>query len=450
MYFCIHEYLPSFRMACRRNDDRRQYDSNSSDCDTEYSEPDERRKSCIKQNMKRSGAKSKPCLVKRNSDELSSNNSNSGSPENDRTSGSLKSPQNCGPGSRNRLRSNLTTNLARNQQGPPANSQSDRQRGERITLVVDETRFVADPELFRAHPNTMLGRMFSSSLDNNFTRPNERGEYEVAEGISATVFRAILEYYKTMTIRCPPSISVQELREACDYLLIPFDAETIKCQNLRGLLHELSNDGARQQFNVFLEDQILPHMVLSAQRGDRECHIVILTDEDIVDWDEEYPPQMGEEYAQVITSTPMYRFFKYIENRDVAKQVLKERGLKKIRLGIEGYPTYKEKIKKRPGGRPEVIYNYVQRPFLHMSWEKEEAKSRHVDFQCVRSKSITNLLEAAAAEEGAAAAPVVAIGGPFQLPNAVVDNPLPPPVVLPLQPPQPSPSEPYPNNPPEV
>jgi hypothetical protein len=41
-----------------------------------------------------------------------------------------------------------------------------------------------------------------------------------------------------------------------------------------------------------------------------------------------------------------------------------------------------------------VIYNYVQRPFLLMSWEKE--KSRHVDFQCVRSKSITNLLEAAA------------------------------------------------------
>lgn len=43
-----------------------------------------------------------------------------------------------------------------------------------------------------------------------------------------------------------------------------------------------------------------------------------------------------------------------------------------------------------------VIYNYVQRPFLHMSWEKEEAKSRHVDFQCVKSKSITNLAAAAA------------------------------------------------------
>lgn len=63
---------------------------------------------------------------------------------------------------------------------------------------------------------------------------------------------------------------------------------------------------------------------------------------------------------------------------------------------FSGYPTYKEKVKKRPGGRAEVIYNYVQRPFIHMSWEKEEAKSRHVDFQCVKSKSVTNLAEATA------------------------------------------------------
>jgi len=35
-----------------------------------------------------------------------------------------------------------------------------------------------------------------------------------------------------------------------------------------------------------------------AQHGDRECHIVILADEDVVDWDEQYPPQMGDEYAQ--------------------------------------------------------------------------------------------------------------------------------------------------------
>lgn len=292
---------------------------------------------------------------------------------------------------------------------------------ERVTLIVDNTRFVVDPALFALQPDTMLGRMFGSSLENNITRPNERGEYEVAEGLSATVFRAILDYYKTGVIYCPPSVTVPELREACDYLLIPFDAQTVKCHNLRGLLHELSNEGARQQFEKFLEDLIVCRMVNAAQRGDRECHIVVLLDDDTVDWDEEYPPQTGEEHSQIIHSTAMYRFFKYIENRDVAKQVLKERGLKKIRLGIEGYPTHKEKVKRRPGGRAEVIYNYVQRPFLRMSWEKEEAKSRHVDFQCVKSKSVTNLAAAtdgsppvansAAIHQAAIAAGVVGGGG---------------------------------------
>jgi len=303
-------------------------------------------------------------------------------------------------GPKNRSRDSVP---ARNQahhlaegEGPPPCSD------ERITLVVDNTRFVVDPAIFTAHPDTMLGRMLWSCPQ--LTRPNDRGEYVVAEGISATLFRSILDFYKTGQIRCPPSVSVPELREACDYLLIPFDGQTIKCQNLRGLLHELSNEGARQQFQNFLDELVIPAMVSTAQRGGRESHIVVLQDDDVVDWDEEYPPQMGEEYAQIVYSTPMYRFFKYIENRDVAKQVLKERGLKKIMLGIEGYPTYKEKVRRRPGGRPEVIYNYVQRPFVHMSWEKEEAKSRHVDFQCVRSKSITNLAAAADGEAPAAAA----------------------------------------------
>lgn len=70
--------------------------------------------------------------------------------------------------------------------------------------------------------------------------------------------------------------------------------------------------------------------------------------------------------------------------------------MKKIRLGMEGYPTHKEKVKKRHN-RAEVIYNYVQRPFVHCSWEKEEARSRHVDFACpvVKSKSNPSLATAA-------------------------------------------------------
>lgn len=70
------------------------------------------------------------------------------------------------------------------------------------------------------------------------------------------------------------------------------------------LMHELSNDGARRQFEFYLEEMILPLMVASAQSGERECHIVVLTDDDVVDWDEEYPPQMGEEYSQSMSSSP--------------------------------------------------------------------------------------------------------------------------------------------------
>ncbi|XP_077276343.1 LOW QUALITY PROTEIN: BTB/POZ domain-containing protein KCTD20-like [Temnothorax americanus] len=371
----------------------------SSDTETDYKETDGRgRHRLYKNRLSCGSSKPKSCLVQRDS-------------SGDRHCHSFNSGRNS-QGTRliNRIRSNV--NMAKQSQNQNQNCGRDITMSggsstasatgisnqpasdERITLIVDNTRFIVDPALFTAHPNTMLGRMFSSGVE--YAQPNERGEYEVADGISAMVFRAILEYYKGGVIRCPPTVSVQELREACDYLLVPFDASTVKCQNLRGLLHELSNEGARCQFEVFLEDLILPLMVNSARRGDRECHIVVLLEDDIVDWDEEYPPQMGEEYSQTVNSTAMYRFFKYIENRDVAKQVMKERGLKKIRLGIEGYPTYKEKVKKRAGGRAEVIYNYVQRPFIHMSWEKEEAKSRHVDFQCVKSKSVTNLAEATA------------------------------------------------------
>ncbi|XP_074028253.1 BTB/POZ domain-containing protein mrityu isoform X1 [Leptinotarsa decemlineata] len=377
-YVFVKCLLPSVQMAGAN--DRPPYPNNDTSSDTEDYTDDRRRR--VFKNRMSYGSMSKPksCLVQR-SMSLTETRCHS-----------VATPKQCLNAPRNRSRTLIqsTGSIKSASQTNGSGNMSE----DRVTLVVDNTRFVVDPAIFTAHPNTMLGRMFSTSLE--FTHPNDRGEFEVAEGIPASIFRAILEFYKGGLIKCPPSVSVQELREACDYLLVPFDANTVRCQNLRGLLHELSNEGARCQFEVFLEELILPLMVNSAQRGDRECHIVVLLDDDTVDWDEEYPPQMGEEYSQTVNSTAMYRFFKYIENRDVAKQVLKDRGLKKIRLGIEGYPTYKEKVKKRPGGRAEVIYNYVQRPFIHMSWEKEEAKSRHVDFQCVKSKSVTNLAEATA------------------------------------------------------
>lgn len=146
-------------------------------------------------------------------------------------------------------------------------------------------------------------------------------------------------------------------------------------------------------FERFLEAHILSLLVKCAGQGERECHVVVVTDDEIIDWDPDYPPQMPENElrSHIIYSTQMFRFLKYIENREVAKQVLLERGLKKIRIGIEGYPTSKDRVKFRPGLRPEAIYNYIQCPFLRMSWEEEENKSRHVDFQCVKSKSVSDL-----------------------------------------------------------
>jgi BTB/POZ domain-containing protein 10 len=289
-------------------------------------------------------------------------------------------------------------------QSPPQTIELSRaENGDHVVLLVENTRFIVDPAVLISKPDTMLGRMFQVRIRTSMgegldiVRPNEQNEYEVADGMSASYFRQILEYYHHGSMRIPSSLSVAELREACDYLMIPFNAATVKCHDLRGLLHEISNEGARQQFSVFLEEILLPQLVLSAENGDRECHIVVLQDDDVVDWDEEFPPQMGEDTSMVVYSTSLCKFFRYAENRDVAKQVLKERELKKIRLGMEGYPTHKEKVKRRGNNRAEVIYNYVQRPFVHCSWEKEEARSRHVDFACpiVKSKSNPSLATAA-------------------------------------------------------
>lgn len=52
-------------------------------------------------------------------------------------------------------------------------------------------------------------RMFGPGIEYNFTRPNEKREYEAAEGISATV----LDYYKTDIINCPDGISIPDLRD---------------------------------------------------------------------------------------------------------------------------------------------------------------------------------------------------------------------------------------------
>ena len=106
-----------------------------------------------------------------------------------------------------------------------------------VRLLVDGVRFIVDPSMLRAYPNTMLGRMFSSPLNVNRT---PEGDIPLAEGISASVFGILLDYYRGKPMRCPSAISVQDLKDACDYFLIPFSHQTVRCSNLRKFLFVIS------------------------------------------------------------------------------------------------------------------------------------------------------------------------------------------------------------------
>jgi BTB/POZ domain-containing protein 10 len=78
----------------------------------------------------------------------------------------------------------------------------------------------------------MLGRMFGAGLDSGVTKTNSHGEYKVAEGVTSEIFRAILDYYKSGIMHCPVTVNIADLKEACQYFLIPFTTETIRCFNL--------------------------------------------------------------------------------------------------------------------------------------------------------------------------------------------------------------------------
>ena len=54
---------------------------------------------------------------------------------------------------------------------------------DKVCLLVDNTRFLIDPKLLTAKPDTMLGRMFlvhsSSAMGSEMVHTNERNEFEV-------------------------------------------------------------------------------------------------------------------------------------------------------------------------------------------------------------------------------------------------------------------------------
>lgn len=85
--------------------------------------------------------------------------------------------------------------------------------------------------------------MFGFGWEYNFIWFNEKGEYEVVEGIGFIVFWVILDYYKIGIICCFDGIFIFELREVCDYFCIFFEYSIIKCRDFSVLMYELLNDG---------------------------------------------------------------------------------------------------------------------------------------------------------------------------------------------------------------
>ncbi len=52
----------------------------------------------------------------------------------------------------------------------------------------------------------------------------------------------------------------------------------------------------------------------------------------------------------MVHDSSLSRFLYSYENRTIAKKQMKDRGLKKIRIGIEGFPTFAERVKHGPNG----------------------------------------------------------------------------------------------------
>lgn len=63
--------------------------------------------------------------------------------------------------------------------------------------------------------------------------PNLKASYINGKKLKSVLPFFSQDYYKNGVIYCGPNINICELREACDYLLLPFDANTVKCHNLR-------------------------------------------------------------------------------------------------------------------------------------------------------------------------------------------------------------------------
>ncbi|OAF72097.1 hypothetical protein A3Q56_00141 [Intoshia linei] len=88
-------------------------------------------------------------------------------------------------------------------------------------------------------------------------------EFPSDTGLLLAVHGPAQNFYETGKFTCPPDVPTFHMRKICDYFLIPFNPETVVQDsfNLRDLLHEFADNGAKNKFNVFVQNDIYPVLI---------------------------------------------------------------------------------------------------------------------------------------------------------------------------------------------
>lgn len=94
-----------------------------------------------------------------------------------------------------------------------------------LKLGVGDKIFEIEKSSVINYPDTMLGRMFTSSSD--LAKSNENGVYQITWDYDSTLFESLLDYYRHGNFALPANCGILHLKEACDYLLIPFTSKTV-------------------------------------------------------------------------------------------------------------------------------------------------------------------------------------------------------------------------------
>lgn len=194
---------------------------------------------------------------------------------------------------------------------------------------------------------------------------------------------------------------IEVLKEERDLLPPPIILSDYDCRKYMAKCYDGVQTSA-DFFEYLLDRIVIPALGDSAKRGDRECHLRILTNEDGCLWDDEskqeeeaieaykYEKELASKYGDhhyvaeelrkrgfgskplkdvgiscgVVHNEDLCRYLALDVNHEIAKQVLKKRGLDKCTIGVEECIVLDEE---------ECRLRCCDRPFLKVVWGDTES-----------------------------------------------------------------------------